>query len=445
MKQVTIYWDSLGCAKNLVDSELAIGLLKEAGFALVEDPGQAEVIIVNTCGFINDAKEESIQDILTLAQYKEAGKCRLLVATGCLVQKYRQELAAELPELDLLLGTQDYLTLVNAIKERLGMPTAPNTVQEFSGCFATRSLLTPPYTAYLKIAEGCSNHCSFCVIPEMRGELHSRSIEDIVAEAEWLQKRGVKELVLIAQDTTAYGLDRYHRPMLAELLERVSVLDIPWLRVLYCYPDRLDETLLSTMAKLSNVCPYLDIPLQHISKPVLKKMGRSYDQAQVEALLAKIKQYLPDVAIRTTFMVGFPGETEEDFAELLDFAKSQPFAWAGVFMYSQEEGTPAANMSDQIPEDVKVKRYNQLTAILAMQGSSQRETWLGKTLPVLLEGVDQDYEGYWLGRSPYHAPSVDGLVYIEDKNGLLNFSDIGKICHVKIHTVDTYDVIGTLV
>lgn len=444
LQKYNIYFDSLGCVKNLVDSELALGLLHRAGFGLVAEPEEADVIIVNTCGFINDAKEESINRILDLADLKNE-RCRLLVVCGCLSERYKDELQAELPEIDIMLGTNNYDSIVPRIVEALGEGGACGSEQGFDleSSLKQRVRISSGYTAYIKVAEGCNNNCAFCAIPGIRGGLKSRTVEDIVAEAEVLLAEGVQELILIAQDTTAYGMDIYGKPGLARLIDAVAPLGFHWIRVLYSYPDRLDDEVLAAMARHDNICHYLDIPLQHINGGVLKAMGRTYDRGYVEALFAKIKKYLPDCVIRTTFMVGFPGETAADFDDLLDFAESVELPWAGVFMYSPEEDTRAAVMPDQVDDKLKARRYNKLQGALGVSAREHKVRWVGDTLEVLVECESEYLPGYYEGRSRYHAPDVDGVVYIENKDNRLTADDIGSFVQVKIHTAETYDIIGS--
>ena len=442
LNKYNIYLDSLGCVKNLVDSELALGLLYQAGFGFVDDPVDADVIIVNTCGFINDAKEESINRILDLADLKE-DRCKLLVVCGCLSQRYMAELQEELPEIDIMLGTNDYDVIAARIAEALQENVCMENF-DLEDALRHRVRMTPQHTAYIKVAEGCNNNCAFCAIPGIRGGLKSRTVEDIKAEAEMLRSEGVKELILIAQDTTAYGMDIYGKPSLAKVIEAVAPLGFEWIRALYSYPDRIDDELLAAMAKYNNVCHYLDIPLQHISGPVLKAMGRTYNRQYVEQLFAKIKEYMPDCVIRTTFMVGFPGETAEQFEDLQDFAENTELPWAGVFMYSPEEDTRAAVMPNQIDDKVKARRYNKLQGALGFSSKEHKAKWLGQTLEILLERESEYLPGYFEGRSRYHAPDVDGIVYVDNKNQQLTADDIGRLVQVKIHTTETYDIIGSL-
>lgn len=445
MDTIKVYLDTMGCSKNLADSEYALGGLLSAGFGLVEDPFEAEVVMVNTCGFINDAKEESIERILELAALKEQGNCLLLVATGCLCQRYGDELLAAMPEIDLMLGVNDYDRLPELVREKLREKTGkkPRLLKDVPEC--GRVQLTPEYTAYLKIAEGCDNCCTFCAIPQIRGRLISRPIEELVAEARKMREAGVQELVLIAQDTTAYGWDLAGRSLLAELLRELDKLEFPMMRVLYAYPEGLDDELLAAMRDCKSLCHYLDIPIQHAAPAVIKRMNRKLAEPEISALLAKIREYMPDVAIRTTLMVGFPGETDEDFETLLDFAADAELDWAGVFRYSQEEDTPAALMPDQVDENVKLTRYNRLMAVLADSGAARREQMVGCKMQVLLEGPSLDFPGYFEARSQYHAPEVDGVIYVDNTDGRFGERHIGKFAEVEILEAAAYDLIAAVV
>lgn len=456
--KIKVYMDTMGCSKNLVDSEFALGRLLAAGFEPVEDPFAAQVVVVNTCGFINDAKEESIERLLELAQLKDEGLL-LLAATGCLVQRYRQELAAELPEVDIWLGTDEYDQLAGRIWQELGrinkkMRPPADHCEDIEGKnegkiedINQRLLLTPPYTAYLKIAEGCDNCCTFCAIPNIRGRLRSQPMAELLAEARRLREQGVKELCIIAQDTTAYGRDLTAdgSSLLAPLLRELDKLGFVWLRLLYAYPEGVDEELLAAMRDCKSVCHYLDLPLQHVSREVIRRMNRRLDREQIWRLLQKVREYLPDVALRSTFMVGFPGEGEADFEELLDFAAEAGLDWAGVFRYSPEEDTPAALMPEQVPEEIKARRYNQLLAVLADAGAKLREEQVGRTYQVLLEQPSLDFPGYFEGRSAYHAPEVDGLIYVDNREGALSERHIGHMVNVEILEAEGYDLIGRIV
>lgn len=403
---------SLGCAKNQVDGEMLMAALKSDGFETVDDAALADIAIVNTCGFIESAKKESIEEILELAQLKKEGKIKKLVVTGCLAERYREEMHKELPEVDAVLGIGANGNIAAHLKKMMG--------GEFVEVFPEKSkmplcgereLSTPSWSAYLKIAEGCDNRCSYCAIPMIRGGYRSRTMESIEEEAEKLAENGAKELVLIAQDTTRYGIDLYGEYSLAKLLKRLcKIQGVKWIRVLYCYPDSITDELLDVMAAEEKIVKYIDLPLQHASGKVLRAMNRQGDRAGLTALMEKIREKIPGVILRTTLITGFPGETEEDFTELAEFVKEVRFDRLGCFAYSQEEGTPAAELPDQIDEDVKEHRAELImetqTRIMEQKGQS----YLGKTLEVLVEGFDR-YAECWFGRSAMDAPDIDGKVF----------------------------------
>jgi len=428
------YLNSLGCAKNQVDSEMMLGVLAKLGYQRSESPGQAEIIIVNTCGFIADAKEESVNTILEMTTYKEAGSCRLLVVTGCLVEKYRKELIAELPEVDGYLGTSEYHKIGSLLAELQGV-VLESPCEDVIGLYAQRQLLTPAYTAYMKIAEGCDNHCAYCLIPELRGPLHSVPKERLLAEAMALKEKGVEEIILIAQDTSNYGRDIYDREALPALLSDVADLGFTWVRLLYCYPTRITEELLQVMAAYPNICHYLDIPIQHINDKILRSMGRKGGKQEILDAFALIRRIIPDMAIRTTFMVGFPGEGETEFQELLDFVAESGIAWAGVFAYSQEEDTAAAVMMGQVSEEVKEERKDRLMAELAAVSLKHKTQWLGKTMKALVE--EEISPGLWQARSQYQAPEVDGVIYLYGESYAP-----GQWVSLKITESDVYDITG---
>ena len=412
----TVYLLSLGCSKNLVDSEGMRGLIAAQGWRLTDQPEEAQVIIVNTCGFIRPAKEESIAALLEAARYKDEGKCLLLIAVGCLVEKYRAELARDLPEADAFLGSQEYGRIAELVAEKLALPPAP--VRNLPEMYAKRHLLSPPWLAYIKIAEGCDNHCSYCLIPQLRGAYHSRPMEDILAEAWHLAERGVRELILLAQDTTAYGLDIAGRHLLPELLAQLSALPFLWIRLLYAYPDGVDEPLLKVMAAHENICPYLDLPLQHGDDGILLAMGRRLAGAHLREKISLIRGYIPDIALRTTMMVGFPGETEAAFDNMLDFVRWARFDWLGAFPYYREEDTSAYCLPGQVEERTKTRRLEQLLREAARLTDERLLRHLGRTLTVLAEAPANDEygPGWWRGRSAYQAPEVDGAVYFTAKD-----------------------------
>ncbi|NLG84762.1 MAG: 30S ribosomal protein S12 methylthiotransferase RimO [Firmicutes bacterium] len=398
---------SLGCAKNLVDSELILGRLAAAGYTITTDPAEAEVIIVNTCGFIGPAKEEAIETLLKTAAWKEKGRCRLLVGAGCLVQRYGQELVRELPEVDLWVTRGRYgelpSLLERAAEEKGFLASGPPELLGEGAWPRLRS--TPPHRAYLRIADGCDNRCRYCVIPMLRGPYRSRPPEEILAEAEGLAAEGVQEITLIAQDTTAYGHDLPARPRLVDLLRRLLKIEGPrWWRLLYLHPTRVDEELIELLRGEPKLCRYLDLPLQHIVPHLLRAMGRPDDDAAIRRLIARLREEIPDLALRTSLMVGFPGETTADFRTLCAFVAETRFDWLGVFAYSREEGTPAASLPNQIPAKLKEERRRRL---LLLQQEISRELLaarVGRVFPVLGEGPHPKRPGYFLARSEREAP-----------------------------------------
>lgn len=434
---------SLGCPKNLVDSEVMMGLIRDRHWNVSNDTTHADVIIVNTCGFIESAKEESIQTILQMAEYKKEDQRRKLIVTGCLGQRYAKELFAELPEVDAIVGTECYDEIGTVIErvckgERFTLVKPPRAYTQKT----KRMLATPRYSSYLKIAEGCNNHCSYCAIPMIRGPYRSRPYEEILEEARCLVEQGVRELILVAQDTTQYGIDLYHRLRLAELLRDLNKIpQLQWIRVLYCYPDSFTDELIDTIASCEKVCHYVDLPLQHASNSLLKNMHRHDTREQVETLIAKLRAKMPDICIRTTFIVGFPGETEEQFQELLDFVEKEQFQVAGVFTYSKEEGTEAARMPQQIPDAVKQERYNALVGLQAGISESFQHKREGKKLRVLLDGWDEEDPTVALGRSYAEAPEIDGCIYVEGAPPHKQ----GEFVTVEIHQGFTYDAVGQIV
>lgn len=432
---------SLGCAKNLVDTEVMLGILKEHGIELTTDPADADILLVNTCAFIQSAKEESITTVLDMADYKESGRCRSLIVAGCLGQRYQQELLDELPEVDAILGVGAWNRVMEAVEETLkGRRLVINGSEDIIYDAKTpRIATTPEYTAYVKIAEGCNNHCAFCAIPLIRGAYRSRKVEDICEEARRLAERGVKEINLIAQDTTNYGHDLYGKPSLARLLKELArIKELRWIRVLYCYPKFFTEELLETIAVEPKICKYVDLPLQHAHDAVLKRMRRPDTRADTEALLRRIRERIPEVSIRTTFLVGFPGETEEEFRALRDFLVEQRFDKVGIFTYSREEGTPAYDMPDQVPEEVMQERYHELMSLQSRISEERNRELEGKELDVLIEGRDEEQEHISGGRSYREAPEVDGQVYVEGDSD----SKPGDLVRVKVLQGFTYDVVG---
>lgn len=442
----TICFVTLGCAKNTVYSEYMMGLCADSDYILVEEPAEAAVIVVNTCGFITAAKEETINTILALNDYKEAGSCEFLVAIGCMVQKYAKEMEEALPELDLLLGSTAYdeiLAHIDRLYAAQEAKTAVDTDWHLPNAMErdSRVLSTPGYYAYLTIAEGCDNHCTFCAIPEMQGPYRSRAREDILAEAEMLARRGVKELIVIAQDITTYGLDNYGRLALPELLHDLCKIDgIRWIRLLYAYPNNLSDDLIATIASEEKICKYIDIPLQHADDEILARMNRKIDQAQIRALIAKLRERVPGIMIRSTFIVGFPGETEAAYNNLLNFLEEVQLDRVGVFPYSQEENTPAGRMPDQLDEAVKEERAQNLMDIQFEIMFANHQRLIGETRHVLVDDIE---DGMLLCRSQSEAPDIDPyvIVPVTDVSGY----EIGQELDVVISDVHEYDLIGSLV
>ena len=426
---------SLGCPKNLVDSEVMLGILKGAGLELTADEAQADILVVNTCGFIGDAKEESIDTILSLAEHKKTGRCRKLIVAGCLSQRYKDDLSISLPEVDCFIGTGEYHRIAEVVedgfRERVlvGLPTY---IHDYT---TPRIISTPGFYAYVKVAEGCSNHCSYCSIPSIRGAFRSRPIDSVVKEAESLASQGIKEINLIAQDTTSFGKDRGEglEPLLKKL---IPVKGIEWIRLLYLYPGRITDEVITIMKNEEKVLPYIDLPLQHISPPVLKAMNRQYTRIGVEALMEKLRSRLPDVTLRTSMIVGFPGEKESDFKELLDFVESVKFDRLGVFTYSREEGTPAWSMKGQVQKKIKSGRMDALMSAQREISLEKNRALVGSAVSVLVEGANEDGDGFGLkGRAASQAPDVDGAVYLKGRH-----VEPGKIVSAIVTGAGDYDL-----
>lgn len=434
---------SLGCAKNLVDTEVMLGILSQNHLLLTDDPQEADILIVNTCTFIDAAKEESISTILQMAEYKKTGSCRSLIVAGCLGQRYQQELLDELPEVDAIVGTGAWNRIMEAIHavmqgRRILLIGDTDTVYDDS---TPRILTTPEYSAYIKIAEGCDNCCSYCVIPRVRGAFRSRNISSIVREAALLVSQGVKEINLIAQDTTSYGKDLYGQPQLTKLLrELVKIEGIQWLRLLYCYPKYFSDELIDLIAEEPKICKYIDLPLQHADDTILKAMNRQDTQNELEILLAKLRDRIPDVVIRTSIIVGFPGETDEQFSNLYQFVEKQRFERMGVFIYSQEEDTPAADFPDQVPDEIKQERYHELMSLQCKISEELNLSLEGCVIDVLVEGFTSDNPEIAYGRSWREAPDVDGRIYIENAGMLQR----GQVVRTKIVQGFTYDLLAEL-
>ena len=431
---------SLGCAKNQTDAEIMLGILAQKGHKIVNAPEDAEVIIVNTCGFITPAKQESIDTILEMARYKSEGNCRLLIATGCLSERYNTEMEQEIPELDAIIGTGDFDKIEKIIeKAEKGEKICIFGHQDYTlPENLPRILSTPFYTAYLKIADGCDNNCTYCAIPKIRGHYKSRNFEDIIEEAVRLSENGVKELILIAQDTTRYGIDLYGEPSLARLLEELCKIEkIHWIRTHYFYTEAITDELIRVMAENEKICPYVDMPIQHINNDILRRMARRTNKHQIEERIKSIRENIPDVSIRTSIIAGFPGETDEQFDELLEFVKEIKFDRMGVFAYSKEEDTPAYDFPDQINEEIKERRKNALMEIQQKISLAKNKAKIGTVQEVLCEGYDRDNFMYF-GRSRADSIDVDGKVYFAADDEV----EIGTFVKVEILDADEYDLTG---
>ena len=431
---------SLGCSKNLVDTEVMLSNLSDAGFEVTLEPSEAEIVIINTCGFIESAKQESIDNILDAAELKRWGKCRHIIATGCLVERYRESVMEELPELDAIVGVGSLCDIAEACQAVMrGEKYSSLKDKEKSELGGSRILTTLPHTAYLKIAEGCDNRCTYCAIPLIRGKMRSRTIEDVVAEAKALESDGVKELNLIAQDTSRYGLDLYGEYSLARLVREICKnTNIPWIRLLYCYPDKITDELIDELRDNPRLVKYMDIPIQHISDTVLQRMNRHGGKALIEEVTRKLREQVPGITLRTTAMVGFPGESEEEFCELCEFVKEAKFERFGAFTFSPEEDTEAYNMPDQLDEQLKQDRYDILMQTQLTNVEEINERKIGKTITVLCDGYDTVAEIYH-GRSEADAPDVDGRIYFNAPKGSVN---AGDFVTVKITEAIDYDLIG---
>ncbi|MBO5176881.1 MAG: 30S ribosomal protein S12 methylthiotransferase RimO [Lachnospiraceae bacterium] len=437
---MNVLFVSLGCDKNLVDSEVMLGLLRDRGYSLTNEEAEADVIVVNTCCFIHDAKEESIQTILEMAEYKKLGRLQVLLVAGCLAQRYQTEILNEIPEVDAVIGTTATNKIVEAIEEVLEGKKAE--------CYADLQALPLPetnrvnttggYYSYLKIAEGCDKFCTYCIIPSLRGKFRSVPMERLIKEARFLAEGGVKELTLIAQETTVYGVDLYGKKMLPELLDKLCEIEgIEWIRLLYCYPEEITEELIETMKRQPKICHYLDMPIQHAADTVLKRMGRRTTHKELIALITKLRKEIPDIALRTSLITGFPGETEEEHQELLEFVKEAGFERLGVFTYSKEENTPAAKMKGQITKKVKVQRQKELMKLQQQISKKRGEEKVGRTIRVMIEGKLPE-DDIFIGRSYMDAPNVDGFVFVHSKDSYLS----GEFVDVKITQAKEYDLVG---
>ena len=437
-----ILFVSLGCDKNLVDTEKMLGILGGDGFQFTDSEEEADVIIINTCCFIGDAKEESVNTILEMARCKEEGRCKALLVTGCLAQRYKDEILTEIPEVDGILGTSSYDQIGAMVKQIL------EEKKEHVSCFRDinalprtdggRMVTTGGHYAFLKIAEGCDKHCTYCIIPSLRGSYRSVPMEDLLQEARGLAAQGVKELILVAQETTLYGVDLYGEKSLPRLLrELAKIPGIQWIRIQYCYPEEITDELIQVIREEEKVCHYLDIPIQHASDPVLKRMGRRTNQEELRRIIGKLRKEIPDIAIRTTLISGFPGETEEDHEELMAFVDEMEFERLGVFAYSLEEDTPAAQMPDQVPQELKEERRDEIMELQQEIAFEKAESLVGRVLDVMIEGKVADEPAY-VGRTYMDSPNVDGLIFVNEDLQLMS----GDFVRVKVTGAAEYDLIG---
>lgn len=434
---------SLGCDKNLVDTEMMLGLLNRDGYTFTDDENEADVILINTCCFINDAKEESVNTILEMAELKKKGRCKALIVTGCMAQRYKEEIMQEIPEVDGILGTSTYDEISNVLKKAL-------SGEEHISCFheltalpdvkAKRLVTTGGHYAFLKIAEGCDKYCTYCIIPSLRGSYRSVPMERLIEQARELAEQGVRELILVAQETTLYGVDLYGKKMLPELLRQLAAIDgLYWIRIQYCYPEEITEELIETIRTEEKICHYLDIPIQHASDRILKRMNRKTTMEELKRNIARLREAIPDIALRTTLIAGFPGETKEDHELLMDFVDEMEFERLGVFAYSAEEDTPAASFPDQVPQEIKEERRDALMELQQEIAFEKSERMVGRILDVMIEGKVADENAY-VGRTYMDAPNVDGLIFVNTDEPLMS----GDFCKVRVTGALDYDLIGEM-
>ena len=437
-----IMFISLGCDKNLVDSEKMLGMLADKGFEFTDDEAEAEVAVVNTCTFIHDAKEESINTLIEMGQYKAEGKLKALIATGCLAQRYHEEIREEIPEVDAILGTTAIEHIVEAVEEVLAGEKSEHMedIQYLAATKGRRVVTTGGHFSYLKIAEGCDKFCTYCIIPKVRGRFRSVPMEDLLAEAKELAAQGVKELILVAQETTLYGKDLYGKKCLAELLHKLcEIEDLYWIRILYCYPEEIDDELIAAIRDEEKVVPYLDLPIQHASDTILKRMGRRTSNEDLRRIIGKLRAEIPDIALRTSLITGFPGETEEDHEELYRFVNEMEFDRLGVFTYSREENTPAAVMPNQIDEEVKEARRDEIMELQQAIAFEKAEDMVGQVLWCMIEGKVAD-EDVYVGRTYKDAPNVDGYIFVQTSATLMT----GDFVKVQVTDSNEYDLIGEI-
>lgn len=434
---------SLGCDKNLVDTEVMLGMLVKDGCQIVDDETQADIIIINTCCFIHDAKEESINTILEMAEYKKGGRLKALIVTGCLAQRYQKEILDEIPEVDAVLGTASYDRITEALKEALKgkKELIFEDIDSLPLVDTSRIVTTGGHYAYLKIAEGCDKHCTYCIIPKIRGNYRSVPMERLLEEASGLAEQGVKELILVAQETTVYGKDLYGEKSLPKLLKELCrISGLRWIRILYCYPEEITDELIRVMKEEPKICHYLDLPIQHASDAILKRMGRRTSKEQLTAIIGKLRREIPDIALRTTLITGFPGETEEDHEDVIEFVDQMEFDRLGVFTYSAEEDTPAAAYADQVEESVKEERQAEIMELQQDIAFDLAEEMIGREVTVMIEGKVADENAY-VGRTYKDAPNVDGLIFINTDEELMS----GDFARAKVTGALEYDLIGELI
>lgn len=440
---MNILFISLGCDKNLVDTEVMLGMLASRGYQMIDDEEQADIIVVNTCCFIHDAKEESINTILQMAEYKNGGRLKALIVTGCLAQRYQKEIVEEIKEVDAVLGTASYDRILDAVDEALKghVDIVMNDINQIPDVNTNRLVTTGGHFAYLKIAEGCDKHCTYCIIPKIRGNFRSVPMENVIKEAKQLVEQGVKELILVAQETTVYGKDLYGEKTLPKLLhELCKIPKLRWVRILYCYPEEITDELIQAIKSEEKVCKYLDLPIQHANNEILKKMGRRTSKEELIEIITKLRTEIPEITLRTTLITGFPGETKEQHEEVVDFIDQMEFDRLGVFTYSPEEDTPAALMPDQIPEEVKEERQAELMELQQEIAFDMADDMIGREVLVMIEGKVADENAY-VGRTYKDAPNVDGLIFINTEEELMS----GDFVRAKVTGAIEYDLIGEII
>lgn len=448
-EQIKIAFVSLGCDKNLMDSEIMLGLIDEEGYTITQDEFEADIIIVNSCGFILDANAEGVDNILRVAEYKLEGNCKALILTGCMAQRYKNEIFKELPEVDAIVGTGDFENIIEVIKKALNGEKQINLVTDNNKNLTEsnslkRIITTTGGFSYLKIAEGCDKRCTYCTIPSIRGNFRSRTMESLLEEAQMLVDKGVREIILIAQDSSLYGTDIYKEKKLPELLRKLSEIEeLEWIRILYCYPEHIDQDLIDEMKRNPKVCNYIDMPIQHADNKILKLMNRASSREKLEKTITALRESIPDICIRTTLIVGFPNETEEEFKNLVDFVEKMKFDRLGVFTYSREEGTPAYEMENQVEEKIKQERKNYLMEVQKQISSKKCLEFIGKTLKVIVEGKLEGEENIYCGRSYRDCYEIDGFVFFEANSEQEILA--GDFYNIKIKEAYDYDLIGDIV